>query len=167
MDVFQTERLIIRRYTPEDADAVYEIYRDPEVKEFIGGGAESREESRASLAWLIERSQEWEGLGSWAIEERDTGRVVGTLILKPLPGHDDIEVGWHLARWAWGRGYATEAARAALLYGFDTLGLPRIVAVVNPRNERSLAVAQRLEMRHAGRIRAYDQEVEFFIRERP
>ena len=86
------------------------------------------------------------GFGNWAIVEKESGRVVGAVILQPLPGHPEIEVGWHLARRAWGKGYATESARLGVDYGFETLGLNRIVAVINPANHRSLAVAERLGM---------------------
>jgi RimJ/RimL family protein N-acetyltransferase len=69
------------------------------------------------------------------------------MLLKPLPPTtDDIEVGWHLARRVWGRGYASEAARALLRYGFETLRLDEILAVVDPANERSAAVTRRVGM---------------------
>ena len=127
----------------------------------------SLEAQRESLARLLARHEGWDpGYGFWAIVEKASGRIAGAVILKPLPGHPEIEVGWHLARRAWGNGYATEAGRAAIEYGFETLGLRRIVAVVNPANTRSLAVCRRLGMRHEGRTRAYDLELELFAIER-
>jgi RimJ/RimL family protein N-acetyltransferase len=162
--LFETERLLIRPYTPDDAEEAFEIYNDPEVAHFIGGVVEeSIETQRASLERINRRYEEaGGGFGYWAIVEKTGGRIVGTVILQPLPGWPEVEVGWHLARRAWGNGYATEAARGCLDYGFGTLGLTRIVAVVDPLNTRSLAVARRLGMKHEGIIRAYEKDLEFF-----
>jgi RimJ/RimL family protein N-acetyltransferase len=164
-----TERLLIRPYTRDDAADAFEIYGDPEVTRYLGGGGveESVETQRASLERVNARyAADGHRYGFWAVEEKVTGRVVGSVILKPLPGWPEIEVGWHFARHAWGKGYATEAARSVLEYGFTELGLKRIVAVVFPENDRSIAVTRRLGMRHEGRIRAYDVEVELFAVER-
>ena len=91
------------------------------------------------------------GWGWWAIEERATGRLLGMAGLDPvddgLPFHG-IEAGWRLAREAWGQGYATEAGRAVLGYGFESLGLPEILAVTAAGNVRSQAVMRRLGMTH-------------------
>ncbi len=80
----------------------------------------------------------------------------------------DYEVGWHLRRSAWGKGYATEAGRAALNYGFTVLGLPIIYAVTHPQNYASMRVAQRLGMTHRGRTnRYYDMELDLFEQSNP
>ena len=163
--VFETERLLIRPYTPDDAADAFEMYGDPEVTRFLGDGIveESVETQREALERVNRRYAELgAGFGFWAIVEKATGRIAGTLILKPMPGSTEIEVGWHLARRAWGNGYATEAARRCLQYAFETLGLKRIVAVTMPENERSMAVARRLGMKHEGRARAYDRDLELF-----
>ena len=102
------------------------------------------------------------GLGVWASVERESGRLAGTLILKPLVEGPEIEVGYHLARWAWGRGFATEGARALLRYGFETVGLDRIVAVVHPDNGASLRVIERLGMNPRGTIHVYEGSCCYF-----
>src|ERR1051325_10810092 len=120
----------------DDVEAAFAIYGDAEVMEFISktGPEPDLESQRVRLAAMIQR---YDDLGSgfwvWAIQEKATGRIVGTTMVKPLPGHDHIEVGWHLGRFAWGNGYATEAGQAAIDYAFAKLGLEYIVAVVDPR----------------------------------
>ncbi len=165
--VFETERLTIRHWEEEDAPTLLRIYQDPQVHRFLGSVAQNLEEQKERLARMKARyREEGDKYGSWAIVEKITGEAVGAVILKPLPGHEEIEVGWHLSYPAWGKGYASEAGRACLEYGFETLGLTRIVAVVNPLNARSIAVTQRLGMRPEGRVTAYEQELDFFVLER-
>ena len=102
-------------------------------------------------------------MGSWPLFEKATDELVGTVLLKPLPDSDKIEVGWHVARDCWGRGYATEAGRAALMHGFDNLGLDTIYAIVDPENTPSIRVTERLGMRHLGRTSDFhNQSLEFF-----
>lgn len=165
--LFETDRLRIRPWTLSDADvaSAFAIYGDPEVAHFISstGPEPDIETQRAKLAFILERDKARDDdLGYWAMVEKATGRILGSIILKPLPGWPEIEVGWHLGRFAWGQGYATEAARACIAYGQQTLGLTRIVAVINPLNTRSLAVARRLGMTHEGQIHAYDLDLELF-----
>src|SRR5690242_5630310 len=115
--VFQTERLIVRDWTMDDVESAFAIYGDPEVMEFISptGPEPSLEAQREKLASMLKKYEEMVGgYGFWALEEKDSGRIVGSIMVKPLPGHDEIEVGWHLGRFAWGKGFATEAARAAI-----------------------------------------------------
>jgi RimJ/RimL family protein N-acetyltransferase len=107
--------------------------------------------------------------GVWAVEEKSTGVVAGTVLLVPLPepadetGKGEVEVGWHFHPDAWGRGLATESARAAIARGFRG-GLGEIYAVVRPDNHPSLAVCRRLGMRPLGRTdRWYGAELESFV----
>ena len=94
---------------------------------------------------------------------KDGSKIVGAVILQPLPDHEEIEVGWHLAQSEWGHGYATEAGLAALKFGFEQLGLQEIFAVVRPWNERSKAVTLRLGMTPLGlTTEYYGRETELF-----
>ncbi len=165
MKIFETDRLILRPYSLDDAEAAFEVYRDPEVCEFIrpDGPETSVENQRATIQKIMDRYNEMgNGFNCWAIVEKETGGLSGSAMLKPLPGHQEIEVGWHLGRWVWGRGYAGEAGRRLLKYGFEELGLVRIVAVVDPRNTRSLSVARRLGMTEESMVRAYDHDLVLF-----
>ena len=168
-----TSRLQLREWSIEDADAAYQMYGDREVMRFLGNG-QIVPDVAAQRIWLAERIERYrgaafDGLGVWAVVERDTEQVVGTILLKPLPPTDlQIEVGWHLVRRVWGKGYASEAARVVMRYGFVDLRLDYILAVIKPENVRSAAVARRIGMRWLERTdRYYDgEELDVFVTER-
>jgi ribosomal-protein-alanine N-acetyltransferase len=158
----QTARLRIRDLTLADAEGLFPIYADAEVRRFIGGRpTESVEEQREQLAATLDRqSREQPGYGRWAVETAADGRVVGLVILKHPPDADgrplaEVEVGWHLGRFAWGNGYATEAARAVLDHAKGTLGLAVVYAIVLPENVRSIRVTERLGMKPLGPTTRY------------
>lgn len=168
-----TARLNLREWRVDDAVAAFEIYGDPEVVRFFGKGWPISDVA-AQQHWLAERIERhrgpgFEGLGAWAVVEGSTQEVVGTLLLVPIPpARDEIEIGWHLARRFWGKGYASEAARTVLRYGFTDLGLRRICAVMDPMNIRSSGVARRIGMEWVGRTRQYydGEELDLFAVER-
>lgn len=170
--VFETERLIARRWDPDrDAERAFEMYGDPEVTKYIGGQtAPDVATVRANLVKAIERNRTkfGEPFGSFPVFVRETGELVGTAILKPLVDGEDhampeIEIGWHLIKRAWGHGYASEYARALLRRAFALTNEEKIYAVVQPPNARSIAVALRIGMRHVGRTeRYYGRELELF-----
>ena len=151
----ETERLLLRPWRPaEDLDALAAINADPDVMRFV---APNRPLTRAETAAQLERFvAHWDqhGFGLWAVVPRlSDGRAVGfaglaipSFLPQILPA---VEVGWRLASGSWGRGYATEAARASVAFGFERLGLRSIVSVIEPGNVRSLRVAEKLGMRPA------------------
>jgi RimJ/RimL family protein N-acetyltransferase len=180
MTVFETGRLIVRDWTEDPADLarVFEIYSRHEVVRWVGGPTPPMDDPARALervrVWQARHARHGGRYGTWAIQVRDTGQLVGTLLLKPLPGPDravmtgDVEVGWHLHPDSWGHGYATEAARGALDRAFAA-GVPEVYAVVKPGNEASIAVARRLGMTPLGRrIDWYGgEELETFVLPRP
>jgi RimJ/RimL family protein N-acetyltransferase len=159
----RTDRLRLRAWTtaPADLDRLTDLYCRPEVNRWLGGPPS------VSTEELVHRWAQVHALdelhGCWAIEPLDGGPPAGTVLLKPLPaGVGEVEVGWHLHPDSWGRGYATEAARAVVQRGFDG-GLAEVYAVVRPGNQASLAVCRRLGMTPLGRTRRwYDYELECF-----
>ncbi|MBW4446956.1 MAG: GNAT family N-acetyltransferase [Spirirestis rafaelensis WJT71-NPBG6] len=162
MTIFETERLIVRNWIPEqDAEQAFEIYGDPEVTYFLGARETSIESQRQSLTREVEQYRQLNnGTGDWAVVEKETARVVGAIILAQLPDSDrqpteDYEIGWHFRRASWGKGYATEAARGMLSYGFNILQLAVIYAVVKPEHHASIRVTQRLGMKAVGRTNKY------------
>ncbi len=120
---------------------------DPEVREHLGDLL-TREQCDASVA-QFQAEFDRRGYGWWAVEARGTGEFIGFAGLDqvddgmPFTG---VEIGWRLARPAWGQGYATEAALTVLAHGFDTLGLSEILAVTTAANLRSQAVMRRIGM---------------------
>ncbi len=146
----RTGRLLLRRWRDTDRDAFAELNADREVMEHFPEPL-PREESDA-LVDHIEVGFEQRGFGFWAVELVASGEFVGFTGLA-VPGFEAhftpaVEVGWRLKRSAWGHGYATEAARAAMTYGFDEVGVRQIVSFTPTNNVRSRAVMQRLGMSH-------------------
>ncbi len=145
-----TERLILRPFRKEDRPAFAALNADPEVREYFPGLL-SREGSDA-FAERIEASFSARGYDYFAVEVQGGEPFVGFCGLSvpsfEAPFMPTVEIGWRLARAAWGKGYATEAARASLAFGFETLGLGEIVAFTVPENRRSRAVMERIGMRH-------------------
>ena len=147
--VIRTDRLILRGWSEADRSSFAAINADPTVTEFLGGGARGRAASDS----LVDRIQDhWRAhrFGLWAVERRDTGAFIGfTGLSVPLfdaPFMPAVEVGWRLARTAWGHGFATEGAGAALQFGFERLGLDEIVSFTVPANARSRRVMERIGM---------------------
>jgi ribosomal-protein-alanine N-acetyltransferase len=144
----RTERLLLRRWRPEDRKEFAEMNADPAVMEYFPAPM-SRAESDAMVD-RIEAAFAWQGYGLWALEVCDTGAFIGFTGLQPpaFEAHFTpcVEVGWRLARPAWGQGYATEAAQAALRFGFVEAGLPEVVSFTTAGNLRSRAVMRRLGM---------------------
>ncbi len=171
--LLETQRLIIRRWIPEiDAEEAFAIYGDAQVMRFISTGKTqaSIETQRQSLETAIERYKQSNNTttGAWAIVEKESSTLIGTILLKQLPDINrqptqDYEVGWHLRKASWGKGYATEAARGIINYGFNVLELPVIYAVVKPENHASVKVTQRLGMTPLGITNRYYDGVNLLL----
>lgn len=144
-----TERLLLREWRAQDLDAFAAMNADPVVMEFFPEPY-AEERTRRFVERIRERWAEL-GYGLWAVERRDGGRFIGYVGLWPatFPAHftPAVEVGWRLAADQWGHGYATEGARVALVYGFETLGLDEIVSFTAAINRRSIQVMERIGMR--------------------
>ena len=151
-DTLQTPRLLLRRFRDEPADFEYYagLYADPEVAVHVGG-VQSREIAQRTYAErVLDYYPRHPGLGIWATFERNGGAFVGLHLLNHIRGEGYIQVGYTLARAMWGRGYATEMARAVMRYGFGALGLPVIHGIVNLDNVASQRVLLKLGMRREG-----------------
>lgn len=145
-----SERLLLRGWRDADREPFAALNADPIIMRHFMQRL-SRSESD-ELADEIEEEFRQEGWGLWALEERSTGIFVGFTGLSrpPFESHftPNVEIGWRLARHAWGRGLATEAARVALAFGFEEARLEEIVSFTAVGNERSRAVMRRLGMSH-------------------
>jgi RimJ/RimL family protein N-acetyltransferase len=144
-----TERLILRDWKDSDLEPFARLNADPRVMEFFPALL-TRDESDA-LARIIRAEIETRGFGGWAVEIPGVADFAGFVGLS-VPSFEAhftpcVEAGWRLAAEFWGKGYASEAARAAIGYGFTTLGLKQIVAFTVPANSRSRRVMERLGMR--------------------
>lgn len=147
-----TDRLLLRPLTDADLDAYIAMEADEDVMRWIGlGGAQDADAARMSfehMVWLGERS----GLAGFAVTDKASGEFLGRAFLGPLL--DEIEIGYCFVKPAWGRGIATEAAGAAVAWGFETLRLPRIVGITYPDNLASQKVLEK-----CGLTRGEDKEL--------
>ena len=167
----ETERLIIRPWEAGDRDAFVGFTRDPEVMRYVHGGVPYSEDEIAEFLGRQARQLAEFDVCMGAMVEKETSRVVGVCGIQPLGTTGDYEIGWWLARDRWGRGYATEAGRAAMEHVLAMR--PRVVAIIDPGNEPSKRVVARLGMHYEGRFtgtqlghRKPDIVVDVFARER-
>ena len=180
-EVFRTGRLVARPWTLADVDRHFDMYSRWEVARWLGSAPaplQSREESVARIERWSPGARRDGRFGVWAIEVAETRVVVGSVLLVPIPltgekrprppeEGGDVEVGWHLHPDSWGHGYATEAARGALVKAWSD-GLTEVVAVVYAGNEPSLRVCRRLGMEPTGPTRKwYGVALESFRIRRP
>jgi RimJ/RimL family protein N-acetyltransferase len=151
----ETDRLLLRPWRPaDDLDALAAVNADPAVMRWVTPNRPLTGEESADFLDRAVRHWDEHGFGLWAVVPREEGApsigFAGLAIPSFLPVIlPAVEVGWRLAPAWWGRGLATEAARASIAFGFERLGLRSIVSVIDPRNERSLRVAEKLGMRAA------------------
>ena len=168
----ETERLWIRHWQPnQDAAQAFEIYSDPRVTQWIGDKttAQTIDDARDRLQCYCDRFYKAdEGTGCWAVVEKDSDQIIGNILLVRLPDSngdpcEDHEIGWHFRPASWGQGYATEAARQIVDYGFQTLNLSQLYAVAIVGNQRSTRVMERLGMTTLGMTTAYYSGAELLL----
>jgi RimJ/RimL family protein N-acetyltransferase len=144
----RTERLILRAWRDADLEPFATMNGDPAVMSHFVAPLTREESDR--LVDRIRQSWATQGFGLWAVERQADGRFLGftglALHTFEAPFTPAVEIGWRLATDAWGHGYATEAARAAVRYGFETLGLDEILSWTTVANEPSRRVMERLGM---------------------
>ncbi|MBI1293020.1 GNAT family N-acetyltransferase [bacterium] len=158
--ILETARLSLREWSLDDVDRFAEIYADPEVMRFVGNYRPRTREETIERKLKSIRHYEAHGFGMWAVIDKESGALIGRAGLEYLD--NDVEIAWLLARDWWGRGLATEAARAVLGYGFGVLGLDRIVAAAIPENSASINVMRKLGMRQCGSRMAAGREMIVF-----
>lgn len=147
-----TARLRLRAFTQRDLDAYAAICADAEVMRHIGaGGPVGRDAAWQHMALFL-GAWELRGYGTWAVERREDGRLIGRVGFLHPEGWPGCELAWTLARDVWGRGCALEAARAALAFGRAELGLGELISLIREGNVRSIALAARLGAQADGSI---------------
>ena len=170
MTVVTTARLVLRPFAPEDAPAYAAIWAKPEVVRFLPGGeglaarAQELAETRAALF-----AAQWRvfGYGPWAAVEQASGALLGHLGLRRLPELGETELLYMLDRPAWGKGYATEGARAAVAWAFAQTDLPRLVAFAAPENRGSIRVMEKAGFAYDGAVRVFGLDAARYTLTRP
>ena len=161
MTVIETERLCLRRWSLDDAEAYYQaLLSDPDVMRYLPGGTpRPREAAERSINWFNQHGDD-HGFTLWAVEEKSSGALVGNCGLVYIPGaqNGEVEVAYTLAKAFWGKGMATEAARASLKYGFEACNLAEIYGLAFPDNQPSQNVLRKLGMVYEGNTNRFYNE---------
>jgi len=149
-DILTSQRLSLRRITPQDLELLLRLHGDPRVMRYAGGVLDRASTETLLSERILRYYGENPGLGIWATIERATGACVGLHLLNHIRGESFIQVGYLLFPEYWGRGYATEMAVRVLQYGYAELGLPKIVAVTDLENADSQRVLRKAGMHRSG-----------------
>ena len=172
MQIAETERLILREFTPDDAEDFYRIYTDAETMRFQGDLPEnySVEVERYYIGRHIEIYYETRSFGLWAVILKENNRLIGRcgLLRQPLEGGEETEVSYLIEREFWNQGFASEAASAVLKLGFEKYNFQRLVAFIHPLNTASIRVAEKIGMRFERKVefRSFG-EVDLYTAEKP
>ena len=165
MTVLATPRLRLRPFTLADHAEHAQIYSDPEVMRYMPRGPmtppEAHQASQAVLTHFIDHWTRYP-FGVWAVTDNVTGTLLGQCGLRFLPEINEVEVLYLLARAYWGHGLASEAAQAALAYGFEQVGLERIIALTKPENTASRRVMEKLGMWYEKNLHIFHLEAVYY-----
>ena len=186
--VLETDRLLLRHFEWPDLDALHAIMSDPDVMRYVGTGKpKTRQQTERLLGfWITDNERRWDEhtlarlpqlrraverdahFSVWATIEKRTNRLVGRcgLLAWDLEGRKETEVGYMVARPHWGRGFATEAARAIRDHGFERLGIERLISLIQPANVASQRVALKNGMHHERDVKVGDVPAMLFAVER-
>lgn len=156
----QTDRLLIRDWEEDDAEAALEIYGSADVAQWLSPAIDKVTDAatmRVILqAWIEAQPNFVVPAGRWAVVRQDDGEVVGGLLIRLLPPYEeDLEIGWQFRPSAWGNGYASEASRAIMKWAFEDGATDELFAVARPNNTRAVATAKRLGMEWVGETDKY------------
>ena len=144
--IFETERLILRRFTEADAGLLFYLNSDPEILKYLHEPPlKDKSDSLDKLKNIILPQYE-RNLGRWAIHQKENNEFIGWCGLKYLPEPDEIDLGYRFVKTAWGKGFATEAAKQTLAYGFNTLQLKTITGRAHIENIASQKVLEKIGM---------------------
>ncbi|MDQ3374461.1 MAG: GNAT family N-acetyltransferase [Acidobacteriota bacterium] len=157
MQIAETERLILRQYTVDDAKEFYRIYTDPINMKFMGRMPDSLEFEREHIQKHIDNYYNKYGFGLWATILKRNNKLIGRcgLLYQEIEGTKDLELAYLLDWNYWGRGLATEAAEVSIKLGFEEFNFTRIIAVINPQNVASIRVAEKVGL-------SYEREIASF-----
>jgi [ribosomal protein S5]-alanine N-acetyltransferase len=155
----ETTHLLLRGWTPGDAGVLFNILQEEDILRYFPNPAPPSRDKAGD--YISRQLANWEqfGYGHWAVVTREDDQVAGWCGLEHLAELDETEVAYLLSKRAWGRGFATEAARAAVRFGFETAGLEQIIGLVHPENAGSVRVLEKCGLRFADRITLWGMEM--------
>lgn len=163
MKTIETERLILRPYTLDDAQAAYEMSLDPEVMTYLGGVFTGTvEDMREMLKNSSIADYEKYGFGRHAVIHKETNEYMGFTGLKYLPELDEVDIGYRLLKKYWRQGYGYESALPTVEFAFNDLGLDRIISLANVENVASTALMKKLGLTYEKEVHIYDEDAVYY-----
>jgi ribosomal-protein-alanine N-acetyltransferase len=160
--MIETERLIIRPFTPDDLDELIEMRSDPEVNKYLGGTRLQNPTAITMRLGAYMTAQRKYGFSACAVIWKETGQMIGWGGLMPLEDSGEFEVGYGFMKEFWGLGLGTEMTRAWLEHGFEKAGLERIVAIAIHGNEASTHIMEKVGMKYEKDARHYGEDCVFY-----
>lgn len=162
----ETERLLLRRFTPEDAGALYRIVSAPEFRTYLPPQFSPTPEGvAAGVGRMLAHWQE-RGYGQWALSPKNSRELLGYCGLRMLADTEEVEILYGIDRPHWGRGLVTEAAKAALRFGFEEAKLERIIALAHPANKGTRRVMEKAGLRYEKQAVYFDMECAYYALDR-
>jgi RimJ/RimL family protein N-acetyltransferase len=159
--ILETDRLILRELTPDDAEFIFELLNEPSFIQNIGDrNIRTLDDAGAYIVNGPVASYAKNGFGLYLVVLRETGESIGMCGLIRRDGLEDVDIGYALLPRFWSRGYAVEAARATKAYAKEVIGLKRIVAIVDPANEGSIRVLEKIGLRYEKMVRLSADDID-------
>lgn len=164
--ILQSARLKIRKMDFSDVDDIFEMDSDPEVHRYIENCPVTSRDEITEVVKILNIQYKETGVGRWALERKDSGEVIGWCglkLIKSMNKHENFyELGYRLKRKHWKKGYTTEACRAIIDYGRNILNLERIYAIIDPENQASRNVLQKLGFVYIENFKLDNRDIEWF-----
>ena len=161
MNVLETDRLILRQFSPDDAEFILELVNDPSFIQNIGDrGVRSLEDAQRYLETGPIASYARNRFGLWLVQLKESGESIGMCGLIKRDTLEDVDIGYAFLPKFWSKGYAVESARAVREYGHKTIGLKRLVAITDPANEGSIRVLKKIGLKFEKMVRLSADDIE-------
>ena len=146
--ILETKRLLLRRFVMDDLDALFALYSDPSVVQYIPDAPRTYDETQEELEWFMHGHPRFPELGLWATIYKETRQFIGRCGLLPwtIDGQHEVEVAFAFSKVYWGLGLGTEVAQALAQYGFEQLQLSRLICLIDLENRASIRVATKIGM---------------------
>jgi len=155
----ESDRVYLRELNENDVDMLFELHNNKETMKYMPYNSISYEKAIYDVDDYASVSKLHPGFGMWATVLKDTDEVIGWTCLKKLPNSDDVEIGYRYLPQYWSKGYCTEICLSLIGYGFDTMNLSEIIAIVRPDNKASVRVIEKLNMRYIQMEKHYGMEL--------
>ena len=161
MKILETERLLLRQFSTDDADFIFRLLNEPSFIQNIGDrGVRSLEDARSYILRVPVASYEQNGFGLYLVILKETGTPIGMCGLIKRNELEDVDIGYAFLPEYWSKGYAIEAALAVKEYARDVIGLKRLVAITDPENQASIRVLEKIGLRFERMIRLSEEDIE-------